>query len=43
MKNFWKGVAHLLVTAAVYAVGHPDEVIKIIGVIKDAKAKSKPV
>lgn len=39
MKAFWKGVAHLLVTAAVYAVGHPDEVIKIIGAIKTAKTK----
>lgn len=40
MKNFWKGVAHVLVTTAIYAVGHPDDVIKIIGAIKAAKKPS---
>lgn len=34
MKTFWDNVAHYAVKFAIYAAGHPDEVVKIVGVVR---------
>lgn len=37
MKKFWQGLAKLFTQGAIYAAGHPDQVIGIINEIKAAK------
>lgn len=33
----WKGIGKLLVKAAIWCIGHPDEVVKVVETIKAVK------